>query len=150
MKQFDLGPWKILPYPVMHDVKTHGFLLYHVPTKNKICFFTDTFYVPSTFKGLNNIIGEVNFSNEIIDKKLKEGSNKFVRDRVIQSHMELGVFQDFLKANDLSKVNNIALIHLSNSNSDEKYFKETIENQTAKKVTIMTDGLEIPLNITPF
>lgn len=149
--QFELGPWKTLPYDVRHDIATFGFLLYHVPTKNKTVFFTDTFYISHVFSGLNNIIGEINFSNEILEQKRSSGTlHNALRDRVLSSHMELTVFQDFLKANDLSKVNNICLVHLSNSNSDEKLFRRTIEEQTGKNVTVLTNGVELDLSVTPF
>ena len=109
-EQFQVGPWRIMPFDVMHDIKTFGFIIYHVPTKNKIIFFTDTYYVPVKFKDVNNIIGEINFSYEIIDRKTKEGARHvFLRDRILQSHMSLHVFQDFLRANDLTAVNNIVL-----------------------------------------
>ncbi len=56
-----------------------------------------------------------------------------------------------LKANDLTKVNNIVLIHLSDRNSDSRLFKQIIEEHTLKTVTIATKGLIIEnFNDTPF
>ena len=85
----------------------------------------------------------------IIDEKLRI-SNKFVRDRVIQSHMSLKTCKEFLAANDLTKVNNIVLIHLSDPNSDAKRFINEVEQQTGKNVFVAEKGMIIDINLTPF
>ena len=43
---------------------------------------------PNRFANINNILIEANYCDMIIDEKLRI-SNKFVRDRVIQSHMSI-------------------------------------------------------------
>ena len=53
-----------------------------------LLFITDTYYVPNRFANINNILIEANYCDMIIDEKLRI-SNKFVRDRVIQSHMSI-------------------------------------------------------------
>ena len=79
-------------------------------------FLTDTYYVENTFKGLNHVIIEANYSDEIIEQKSFNGTiNPFVRDRVYKSHMSLETCIKTLKANDLSSVKTITLIHLSDS-----------------------------------
>lgn len=55
-----------------------------------------------------------------------------------------------LAANDLSQVNNIVLIHLSDSNSDEKQFQKEVSELTRKNVTVASNGIEIQFNKTPF
>ena len=54
-----------------------------------------------------------------------------------------------LSANDLSKVNNIVLIHLSDSNSNEKQFVKEVYELTGKNVCAAYNGMEIPFNKTP-
>jgi phosphoribosyl 1,2-cyclic phosphodiesterase len=44
--------------------------------------------------------------------------------------------KEFLKANDLSKVQQIVLIHLSDGNSDEALFKTEIQKLTGKPVYV--------------
>ena len=146
---FKIGNFKIKSFDVNHDAaEPVGFLINH-PECGTTLFLTDTFYCGYTFRGLNNIIIEANYSEEIIDKKLI-GDKKFLRDRVIQSHMSLETCVDFMKANDLSKVNNIVLIHLSDSNSDEKMFGEVIKSTFNKTTYVANNGLEIEFNKTPF
>ena len=47
--------------------------------------------------------------------------------RVMKSHLSLENLIDFLKANDLSKVQEIYLLHLSDSNSDINLIEEEIK-----------------------
>lgn len=150
LQKFTVGSFTILPFEVKHDVPTFGFLLYHIEC-GKVCFATDTYFIPQTFRGLNNIIVEANFCEEIINEKMGWKSEKrFLRDRIIQSHFSLQNCKDFLKANDLSQVHNIVLIHLSDTNSDAKRFQREVSDLTGKTVTVAKGGLTIPFNIHPY
>jgi ribonuclease BN (tRNA processing enzyme) len=53
-------------------------------------------------------------------------------------------------ANDLSKVNNIILLHLSDKNSDADRFLKDMQTATGKKVTIARPNLVMELNLNPF
>lgn len=143
--------FKILPFDVMHDAKEPlGFLIEHNDC-GKVLFLTDTYYCKYTFPGLNNIIIEANYSKEIIDKKYGPDSDKeFLRNRILQSHFSLANCKDLLKANDLKEVNNIVLIHLSDSNSNEKQFQKEVYELTGKNVTVASKGMDIPFKKIPF
>lgn len=145
-----VGDFRIIAFDVLHDTpKPLGFLIHHEES-GTILFLTDTIYSPYSFSGLNQVIVEANYCEDIIDRKMKESGNKFVRDRVLQSHLSIQTCKDLLRANDLRNVNNIILIHLSNNHSDEKRFKKEIEELTQKQVTIADKGVEVYLNKTPF
>lgn len=148
---FKLGNFKIMAFDVKHDAaEPLGFLIEH-PECGKVLFLTDTNYCEYTFKGLNNIIIEANFSKEIIDRKFGSDSGKeFLRNRILRSHFSLENCKDMLAANDLSNVNNIVLIHLSDSNSNEKQFHKEVSELTGKNVTVASKGMIIPFNKTPF
>ena len=64
--------------------------------------------------------------------------------------MNLSTCKELLQANDLSKVNNIVLIHLSDSNSNAKQFQQEITATTGKKVYVAEAGLTIDFNKQPF
>lgn len=146
-----LGNFKIMAFDVKHDaVEPLGFLIEH-PDCGRVLFMTDTYYCKYTFPGLNNIIIEANYSKEIIDKKFGPDSDKeFLRNRILQSHFSLANCKDMLKANDLREVNNIVLIHLSDSNSDEKKFQKEVYELTYKNVIVAANGMDIPFLKTPF
>lgn len=149
--KYAIGSFEVIAFQANHDVKCFGFLIRHRET-GLICFLTDTYYCNYTFSGVSNFIVEANYSELILNKRLIDGKAPiFLRNRVIESHFSLENCKNFLKANDLKKVNNIVLIHLSDSNSDEKLFKKEIEELTGKAVHIAKDGYTIEnFNISPF
>lgn len=146
-----LGGFKIMAFDVKHDAaEPFGFLIEHNDC-GRVLFLTDTYYCKYTFPGLNNIIIEANYSKAIIDQKYgAESGKEFLRNRILQSHFSLENCKDMLAANDLSQVNNIVLIHLSDSNSDEKQFQKEVSELTRKNVTVASNGIEIQFNKTPF
>jgi phosphoribosyl 1,2-cyclic phosphodiesterase len=149
-KNFQLADFKVMPFDLKHDVACLGFIIEHSES-GKFCMITDTYYCKYTFPGLNNIIIEANYSKEIIDRKFGPDSDKeFLRNRILKSHFSLANCKDMLSANDLSQVNNIVLIHLSDSNSDEKQFKKKIYELTNKNVIVASNGMNIPFLKTPF
>jgi phosphoribosyl 1,2-cyclic phosphodiesterase len=150
-KTFSLGGFKIKAFDAVHDcVEPVNFLIEHEEC-GRIVFITDSYYCSYTFPGLNNILIEANFSQEILDAKLAAGATpEFLRNRVLKSHMSLATCKEFLAANDLRAVNNIVLVHLSDSNSNAAEFKAAIKSQTAKAVHVAEKGLTIDFNKTPF
>lgn len=136
-EQFTVGTWTILPFDVEHDVNEPlGFLLMNKQGK-KLLFATDTYYVRYRFKGLTHIMVECNYSMDILDDNIATGrTHKAMKGRLIRSHFSLENVKEFLKANDLSKVQEIHLMHLSNTNSDEKRFKKEVQELTGKPVYI--------------
>lgn len=145
-KQYRMGNFRILPFDVRHDCREPlGFLIDH-PETGSILFATDTYYLPYNFPGLSHILLECNYSREILDENYREGRiAKCVRDRVIASHMSLDTCIEALKANDLSAVRNIVLLHLSDNNSDAKHFAKEVKAATGRRVTVAKRGLEIEL-----
>jgi len=149
-EQKEIGDFLIKPFLLEHDVMNYGFLIHHHES-GLIVFITDTHYCHYRFPDLNNILIEANYSEKIIDDKLLKGNaNLFVRKRVLMSHMEIETTKGFLKANDLSKVNNIVLLHLSDGNSDATLFKKEIKELTGKSVHVAEKGLNINLDKTAF
>ena len=146
-EMFTCGNFKIIPFDVAHDCKEpYGYYINHPETGN-ILFVTDTFYIPNLFKGMSHVIIEANFDKNIIQENFETGKIHLkVYERVHRSHMEIKTVCEFLKASDLSQVNNILLIHLSESNSNAKEFKSKIEGLTGKQTHIASKGLSINLS----
>jgi len=129
--QFSVAGFTILPFPTAHDCPgSVGFLIANGP--DKLVFATDTFYLRPVFTGLTIIAVECNWSKET----LAPGLNAAVRKRLYTSHFSLENVIKFLKANDLSKVREIHLLHGSRDNADPDYFRSEIEKLTGKPVYI--------------
>jgi len=64
--------------------------------------------------------------------------------------MSLETCCDMLRANDITAVNNIVLIHLSDTNSDERMFKKEVEDLTGKNVSVAYNGMNVVMDVTPF
>jgi len=148
-KLYQIGNFKVIPFDIRHDVKEPlGFLINHRECGTTL-FLTDSFYSPYKFNGLNNLIIEANFCEDIIEEKLKF-DKRFLRDRILKSHLSIQKCIDLLQVNDLSQVNNIILIHLSDSNSNEIEFQRKVQETTGKTTIVAKNDLDIPFNKTPF
>jgi phosphoribosyl 1,2-cyclic phosphodiesterase len=132
-EQFQIGTWTILPFEVEHDVsEPMGFLLANQQGE-KLLFATDTYYIRYKFKGLTHIMVEANYSMNILNQNISDGIvNKAMKKRLIRSHFSLENVKEFMKVNDLSKVQEIWLLHLSDTNSDADLFKHEIQELTGK------------------
>lgn len=136
-KQFQLGTWTVLPFDIEHDVADPlGFLLVN-DAGDKLLFATDTYYIKYKFNGLTHLMVECNYSLDILNGNIASGRvPKVMKKRLLRSHFSLENFKAFLMANDLSKVQEIHLLHLSDNNSDEKRFKQEIQALTGKLVFV--------------
>ena len=149
-KKISIGSFKVVPLDVPHDVKCFAYLINHKETG--LCLFlTDCLYNPYKISGLNNVIHEANYDEEILNKNVENGSlDKIVKDRVIRSHTSFDTLKKTLTENDISKVNNIVLIHLSQGNADANKFKKEITELTGKNIFIAKKDMEIQFNKTAF
>jgi len=136
-QQFQLGTWTILPFDVQHDVsEPYGFLLMNKQGE-KLLFATDTYYIRYKFPGLTHIMVECNYSIKILNENIAAGRvPRVMKKRLLRSHFSLENVKDFLRSNDLKKVQEIWLLHLSDNNSDEEFFKREIQELTGKMVVV--------------
>jgi phosphoribosyl 1,2-cyclic phosphodiesterase len=133
MQQFQVGTWTILPWEAVHDAaEPLGFLLVS-KHGDRVLFATDTAYIKPRFERLTAIMVECNHSRDILDANIEaEIVPEEMRHRLIRNHMSLDACKGFLKANDLSKVEAIYLLHGSDNNSDSARFKREISELTGK------------------
>ena len=131
LQQLQLGGWTVLPFDVQHDAKEPlGFLLAN-KAGDKLLYATDTYYLKYKFRGLTHILVECNYALDILQKNVAAGTvPAAVKDRVLRSHFSLENVKGFLRANDLSDVREIWLLHLSDGNSDAERFKREVQELT--------------------
>lgn len=124
---YSIGKFEVLPFTVQHDAaEPVGFLI--KKGGNKMLFATDTYYLRYKFIGLTHIAIECNYVRSVMEDKLNKGEIDIKRvARTMKSHLSLENLIEFLKANDLSKVKEIHLLHLSDGNSDINIIQEEIK-----------------------
>lgn len=149
--KYQIGDFEVRPFDVIHDVaQPYGYLIRHEQC-GKVLFVTDSQFLNVKFPGLNNIILETNYCEDILDRNERGGRiSPFLADRIRASHMSIQTAVEFLKMQDLAAVNNIVLSHLSSSNSNAGEFKQRIETETLKNVYVADRDMIIPLGKSPF
>ena len=149
-KGYKTGGFRIIPFRVSHDVPCFGYLIDHSNT-GKILFLSDTYLCEYVFPSLNQVIIEANYADDILEENIFRGEEHPSKQaRLLLTHMELQTTKKVLMAQDLSKVLNIVLIHLSDKNSDEARFVREVSALTGKQVFAARKGLTIQLTQKPF
>lgn len=134
--KYNIGSFMIVPFELTHDVECYGYQINSIG-KQKLVYITDTAYVRYTFSELTHVMIEANYDTEIIRKNtLNMDINGNLASRIIQSHMDIKTVEEFLDANDLSKLQQVYLLHLSDSNSNADKFKDRIQKKTGAEVYV--------------
>lgn len=150
-KEVEIGSYKVMPFHVQHDAaEPYGWLVRHSEC-GTVLFATDTYYLRYRFRGLTNILIECNYSLDILRENMRTGRiDEHRYARTVKSHMSYQTCLSTLLANDLSKVNNIVLVHLSADNSSAADFLRGIHDATGKNVVFAEAGMCMDFNKTPF
>ena len=150
MHGYKVGGFKILPLSVVHDVPCVGFVITH-DEMGKLIFITDTMMLEYKLPKLNHIMLEANYADEILQYNIDNGIVPVsMRERLLHSHMELQTTKEILRANDISSVNEVVLLHLSSYNSDAAQFQREVQETSGKPVYIAKSGVKINLSKEPY
>jgi phosphoribosyl 1,2-cyclic phosphodiesterase len=135
---FKVGTWTVRAFETQHDcAEPLGFLLHSRASNERLLYATDTYYIRYKFPGLTHIMVECNYAKDILYENVKRGAvPEVLKNRLLTSHFSLENIKEFLKANDLSRVQEIWLLHLSDGNSDAERFKREVMEITGKPVYI--------------
>lgn len=136
MEQTTVGRITVSAFPTQHDAREPcGFLL--DDGDDRVLYATDTYYIKYQFPGVTKMLIEANHSYKILEENVAAHIlNKVLAERLIKSHFSIENVLAFLRANDLSKVKEIWLIHLSDGNADAGQFSQMVEAATGKPVYI--------------
>ena len=136
-KEFHVGTLRILPFEAEHDVPCYGYQITSEETGEKLVYITDSAYVRYTFTGLTHIMIEANYDEDIMLGNVRDEKIPFsLAERVAGTHMSIDTLIDLLRANDMTKVRQIYLLHLSDNNSDAEAFKRRVQQETGAEVYI--------------
>lgn len=149
-KCYKLGNFRVRTLPVQHDVPCLAYVVSH-PDMGKLLFATDTVAFPYVVKGLNTILLEANYADDIVEQNIVNGvMPAAMRPRLLNSHLEIEETKAILADTDLSQVNNIILIHLSDNNSDEQRFVREVTQTTGRPVYAANAGQVYDISLKPF
>ena len=135
LKQFQVGSFVVMGFPLIHDVPILGFLI--ASGEEKLCFISDTAYCSYRFNGVSRLMIEANYQADILQENIDNGMvEPGLKNRLLKTHLSLDNVIEFLKANDLKAIRNISLIHLSSRNANANQMKDIITKLTGKPVII--------------
>lgn len=123
-KQFNIGTFLIKPFDVAHvnsdgtRCENLGFLIYSTVTKEKMLWITDASYIESRFPPMDYICIECNYIDVDDYSSELQFVNTFVEGRRLRSHLSLDRCVEFLRQQDLSRIKEIRLLHLTESHGD--------------------------------
>lgn len=137
-KPFSVGDYTVVPFRTEHDTpEPVGYFIASGKTGERLLYFTDTYYLSNRFSGVTHIIGEVNYNREEVWRRIDEGETEPARaKRLFSTHMSLENFLDFLRANDLSRLRQIFICHMSDDHGNEKTIKESVQRLTGVEVYV--------------
>ena len=136
LERVSIGGYEVLPFDVEHDApEPLGFLLRSVRTGEKLLYFTDTYYLRYTFKGVTHVMMEANYDPDTMEHNVMTGRIDVQRaKRTIGSHMSIDTAIQTLASFDLSRLQQVFLLHLSNDNSLADEFKRRVQALTGREV----------------
>lgn len=145
LEPFRLGEFRIIAFPVLHNVTTYGFLINHDEC-GTICFITDSAYLPHVFPNVHHWLIEANYCPKIVEERVFRTGEVGNAYRVFNDHMSIDCCEKMLLNQDLKHTENIVLLHLSDGNSNEQEFVNRIRRATGKPTVAAKAGLKMDLS----
>ena len=131
-----LDGWQVMAWQAVHDVPCLGFTI-QAPSGDRLMYCTDSAYVPYTFAGLTHIAIGANYSEAILAARVAAGHMDASHgERVLACHMSIERVVEFLRANDLSALREVHLLHLSAGNSNEAEFRMAAQRAAGAPVYV--------------
>lgn len=125
------------PFIVPHDVSCFGWQIDSTETKERLLYIVDAEYVKYRFKDVTHLMIEANHSRELITERAKDGKLPVkLAERIIKTHMSIETALGFIRANDMSRIKQIYLLHLSDDNSNAEKFKRLVQEETGAEVYV--------------
>ena len=136
-KQYKIGDWTVVPLKAIHDASEPLSFLMANSIGEKLLFATDTAYITNCFVGLSVIAVECNYETSLLDQNIESGlCESGLKKRLLETHLSLSNVIEFLKANDLTAVQEIHLLHLSSRNANAEQMRQVVIKETGKPVFV--------------
>lgn len=137
----------VLPLRVPHgDVECYSYIVRH-PEIGSLLFCTDLTSFPYTVPNLNHILIEANYSKDTLVEQICE--NAPWRSHP-ENHLSIDTCCEILSRHKSSALNNVMLVHLSRTNSDEKAFRARVRDVIGMEPFVAHPGVSFDINKDEF
>lgn len=136
-RMLTVDSFSVVPFMLEHDVPSVGWWLYSLNTLESLLYFTDTAYVRYRFPSVNYMLAECNYCETALGASVASGRiDPALASRIRKTHMSLSSLLEFFDKNDLSRLKQIHLIHLSDANSNEEEIRTAVMKKTGCEVYV--------------
>lgn len=133
--KYEFEDLTVLPFEVKHgNVLNNGYIF--KDSESKVLFITDFFTFESNLSRIEftDIFIECNWTKDILEEALKRNDEEYSKyERQMNTHCSLEVLLNILKSLNLSKCNNITLIHPSKYMCNQELALETLKKEFPTK-----------------
>jgi len=131
------GSLEISCFSVFHDAAQPVGYIIESDTGEKSMYCADTSLVKVFPRALTHLVIECNYSQALVDRM----QNDWLRQRIKKSHLSIEALCSWLDLVDRSCMQEIHLVHLSNTNADPGLFKKMIQDRFGIPTYTIDDGL---------
>lgn len=146
LHKYKIGGFTVMPLRVEHNVVCFAYLIDH-KDMGRLLFYTDTKTFNYKIPNVNHIIGEVNYSDDVILDNLCDGYD--IRSQY-DNHMSLDTAVSVIRRLYSPKLSKVICCHLSDSNASENGIKHRFKEELGIDVLIAESGLTVNLNEDEF
>lgn len=145
-KRYNIDGFKIETFELVHNIPNNAFII-DTYDGIRILYCTDTQLIPEVIHNVNYAIIECNYDFDIVFDKSMSGNYSASH---FEYHHSLQSCIEYLSKINNANLNKVIISHLSDNNSDERYFKKRILEETGLDVFVADKGLEISINKEEF
>ena len=146
MKKYTIGGYEVIALPVEHNVECYGYVIDH-PDMGRLVFYTDTRSFNYKLPNVNFVLGEVNYSDNVVLDNLCNGYD--VRSQ-FDNHMSLDAAISVIRRLYSSELSKVICCHLSDSNAYESEIKARFKSELGMDVWIAEKNLRFILDKEDF
>ena len=144
--QYKIGGFVVMALPVQHNCDNYSYLITHEEF-GSLVLCTDAISFPCKIKGLNHLMIESNYSEDLMIDNLCR--NQEIRSHN-EFHMEINQTIEAIKRNMNPELRTLMLVHLSDGQSDEKLFQKMVFDEVGIRPIIADENVIVELNSEDF
>lgn len=141
-KTYQIGSFRVRAFRTFHDAaEPMGFFIVGTDGESLV-FATDTVNLPYRFMPPATILAiEANHRADILERSVKMPEK--TRERISNTHMEVGRLCKMIERMDLSRCREIILLHLSDATSNENDFIYRVQRIVPKNICVSAAPREL-------